>query len=75
MRRAVGFRNVVGLYHPRCFVVVISAVKQAEMVDRLVIRLRYVLDSPLTIVGMEGGQYSFTPRYGLGRHTSWPRAL
>ncbi|MBC7918445.1 MAG: GGDEF domain-containing protein [Rhodoferax sp.] len=66
MRRAVGFRNVVGLYHPRCFVVVISAVKQAEMVDRLVVRLRYVLDSPLTIVGAEGGHYSFTPRYGLG---------
>lgn len=66
MRRAVGFRNVVGLYHPRCFVVVISAVKQAEMVDRLVVRLRYVLDSPLTVVGIEGGQYSFTPRYGLG---------
>lgn len=66
MRRAVGFRNVVGLYHPRCFVVVISAVKQAEMVDRLVIRLRYVLDAPLTIVGTEGGHYSFTPRYGLG---------
>jgi GGDEF domain-containing protein len=66
MRRAVGFRNVVGLYHPRCFVVVISAVKQAEMVDRLVVRLRYVMDSPLTVVGLEGGHYSFTPRYGLG---------
>lgn len=66
MRRAVGFRNVVGLYHPRCFVIVISAVKQAEMVDRLVVRLRYVLDAPLTIVGTEGGHYSFTPRYGLG---------
>jgi len=25
LRRAVGFRYVVGLYHPRCFVVVISA--------------------------------------------------
>jgi len=66
IRRAVGFRNVVGLYHPRCFVVVISAVMQTEMVDRLVMRMRYVLDNPMTVVGIEGGNYSFTPRYGLG---------
>ncbi len=66
IRRAVGFRNVVGLYHPRCFVVVISSVKQTEMVDRIVMRMRYVLDNPLTVVGVEGGNYSFTPRYGLG---------
>jgi diguanylate cyclase (GGDEF)-like protein len=66
MRRAVGFRNVVGLYHPRCFVVVISAVKQAEQVDRFVARLRYVTDLPLNVVGLEGGHYNFTPRFGLG---------
>ena len=66
MRRAVGFRNVVGLYHPRCFVVVISAVKQAEMVERFVLRLRHVIDKPLNVVGPDGGNYVFTPRYGLG---------
>lgn len=66
MRRAVGFRNVVGLYHPRCFVVVISAVKQAEMVERFVLRLRHVIDKPLNVVGPDGGNYAFTPRYGLG---------
>ena len=66
MRRAVGFRNVVGLYHPRCFVIVISAVKQAEMVERFVLRLRHVIDKPLNVVGPSGGNHVFTPRYGLG---------
>jgi GGDEF domain-containing protein len=69
IRRAVGFRNVVGLYHPRCFVVVISAFKQPRAVESTVLRLRYVLSKPLTVVGDGEGNHSFIPRFGIGTVT------
>jgi len=34
IRRAVGFRCVVGLYHPRCFVVVLSVIKQPKAAEK-----------------------------------------
>ncbi|MCF8167648.1 MAG: GGDEF domain-containing protein [Rhodoferax sp.] len=68
-RRAVGFRSVVGLYHPRCFVVVISNAKQQRTVDTLLLRLRHILAQPLVIVGDSDNQYTFTPRFGMGRVT------
>ena len=66
IRRAVGFRCVVGLYHPRCFVVVIAGVKQEELVERNVLRLRMVLSKPLNVVGVDAAFHIFTPRYGMG---------
>jgi GGDEF domain-containing protein len=69
IRRAVGFRNVVGLYHPRCFVVVISAVKQPRMLQSTVLRLRYAMSKPLTVVGDGEGNHSFIPRFGIGTIT------
>ena len=30
LRRLVGFRNVVGLYHPRCFVMAVSSAQDAR---------------------------------------------
>lgn len=67
IRRTVGFRCVVGLYHPRCFVVVISAVKQPRLVTVLVSRLRYLLAKPLSVIGQSDGSFTFTPdiAYGL----------
>lgn len=66
IRRAVGFRCVVGLYHPRCFVVVISGIKHEELVERTVLRLRMVLSKPLNVVGLDEAFHTFMPRYGMG---------
>jgi GGDEF domain-containing protein len=66
IRRAVGFRCVVGLYHPRCFVVVFSAVTQPKLVARLMDRLRYLLARQLTVVGQNDANFVFTPQFSFG---------
>jgi GGDEF domain-containing protein len=66
IRRAVGFRCVVGLYHPRCFVIVISGLRQESLVARSLDRIKMVLDKPLSVVGLDEAFHVFTPRYQLG---------
>ena len=46
IRRIVGFRNVVGLYHPRCFVLVVSAVQDPRRSELLAARLLHELRKP-----------------------------
>ncbi len=69
IRRAVGFRCVVGLYHPRCFVVVLSAVKQAKTEDDMGARLRALVGKPLEVVGQDALLHVFTPQFGVGMVT------
>ena len=66
IRRAVGFRHVVGLYHPRCFVVVISNLPKDQEVERLVVRLRTVLAHPLKVWDVKFTTHIFQPRFGIG---------
>jgi GGDEF domain-containing protein len=66
IRRAVGFRHVVGLYHPRCFVVVISTLPKEQEVERLVLRLRTVLAHPLKVWDVKFATHIFQPRFGIG---------
>lgn len=66
VRRAVGFRCVVGLYHPRCFVVVMSAVTQPKTVQRTVERLRSLLAKPLNVIGVGEQNHVFSPGFSLG---------
>ena len=66
IRRAAGFRCVVGLYHPRCFVVVISADKRRRFVNMTVSRLRHLVADPLSVVGLDGTRHDFTPDLGVG---------
>jgi GGDEF domain-containing protein len=66
IRRAAGFRCVVGLYHPRCFVVVISADKSHQFVNTIVSRLRALVAKPLTVVGQDEARHDFLPRLGIG---------
>lgn len=66
LRRAVGFRYVVGLYHPRCFVVVISAGPNPKEVDRLIFRMRALLNKPLMVSDPRAGMHHFQPQYGVG---------
>jgi GGDEF domain-containing protein len=66
IRRAAGFRCVVGLLHPRCFVVVISADKHREFVPTTVARVRALVSRPMTVVGSDQAHCAFTPRLGVG---------
>ncbi len=66
LRRAVGFRNVVGLYHPRCFVVVISTDSKTRLVENALQRLQYLTAKPLHVVGTNFASHVFVPRFGIG---------
>jgi GGDEF domain-containing protein len=66
IRRAAGFRCIVGLYHPRCFVVLISADKQASHLDSTVKRLRQLVAQPLSVVGANHARHDFMPQLGVG---------
>jgi diguanylate cyclase (GGDEF)-like protein len=66
VRRAAGFRCVVGLYHPRCFVVVISADKRQQFVNITVERLRTLIGQPLNVTGQDQTMHAFTPHVGVG---------
>ncbi|MFN4361645.1 MAG: hypothetical protein ACK4F4_13070 [Hylemonella sp.] len=66
IRRAAGFRCVVGLYHPGCFVVVISADKRHQYVHITVSRLRSLVGQLLNVVGRDGVVREFQPRLGVG---------
>jgi GGDEF domain-containing protein len=69
IRRAVGFRCVVGLYHPRCFVVVISAVKPGRAADNLAARLRILMIKPLEVLGQNECRHMFSPQLSVGAVT------
>jgi GGDEF domain-containing protein len=66
IRRAVGFRCVVGLYHPRCFVVIIAGAPNPKEVDRLIFRLRSLLNKPLLLSDPRAGMHHFQPQFGVG---------
>jgi GGDEF domain-containing protein len=66
IRRAAGFRCIVGLYHPRCFVVLISADKQHSYLDTTVKRLRQLVAQPLSVVGANHARHDFMPQLGVG---------
>lgn len=66
IRRAAGFRCVVGLYQPGCFVVVISADKRRQYVHITVSRLRALVGQLLNVVGRDGVVREFQPRLGVG---------
>ena len=66
IRRAAGFRCIVGLYHPRCFMVVISTDRHRKSVVPTIARLHALTAQPLTVVGRDGTHHEFLPRLGLG---------
>ena len=66
IRRAAGFRCVVGLYHPRCFVVVVSADMGRQNINMTVSRLRHLVAQQLSVVGQDGARHEFMPRLGVG---------
>ncbi|WP_439114454.1 hypothetical protein [Hydrogenophaga sp.] len=66
IRRAAGFRCVVGLYHPRCFVVVLSTDKHAAPASETVARLRSMATQAVAVMDEAEAYHAFVPRLGLG---------
>jgi GGDEF domain-containing protein len=69
IRRAVGFRCVVGLYHPRCFVVVLSALKHPKSGDTMGERMRALVSKPMELLGQNETLHVFTPHLSVGSVT------
>ncbi len=67
LRRAIGFSHVMGLYHPRCFVIVISTYSQTRLVDKTMQRLRYLLTKAMQVSGLDDTSHPFVPRIGIGQ--------
>lgn len=66
VRRAAGFRGLVGLYHPRCFVVVISADRHNPPLADTLERLRSKTLKPLSVLDARHDYALFTPQVGMG---------
>lgn len=66
IRRAIGFQNIVGLYHPRCFVIVIATTPGSRLLDKSLQRLRYIMVQPLPVTGQDNAIHLFVPRMGMG---------
>ncbi|WP_159604819.1 diguanylate cyclase domain-containing protein [Hydrogenophaga sp. PBL-H3] len=72
VRRAAGFRCVVGLYHPRCFVVVLSSDKVNKAAFETLTRLRSTVAMPLSVMDAKQTYQPFTPQLGMGVITLEP---
>jgi GGDEF domain-containing protein len=66
IRRAAGFRCVVGLYHPRCFVVVIASGGKDAYIPTVLHRLRSLINRPLPVIGRDQKRHDFMPAVGIG---------
>jgi GGDEF domain-containing protein len=65
IRRHVGFRNVVGLYHPRCFVLAVSAGQDPRRGELMASKLRKSLRD-VVLVTNENNRFGFRPKIGMG---------
>lgn len=66
VRRAVGFKDVVGLMQARCYVVVVSSIKDSDNVDKIVQKLQSMLPRPMRVGAMVGEALVFTPQVSVG---------
>jgi GGDEF domain-containing protein len=72
IRRAAGFRCVVGLYHPRCFIVVFSIDRKRHFDGAFVTRLQGLVTKPLQVVGSKAQRLPFVPQVGIALRTVLP---
>ena len=72
VRRAAGFRCVVGQYHPRCFVVVMFTDKHAGPLNETLAHLRFMVGESLSVVDEKQVHHTFQPRLGIGVVTHAP---
>ncbi len=66
IRRAAGFRCTVGLYHPRCFVVVLTMDPHQPPVRATAARLALTVSHPMAVFNEKRDRQPFRPRVGLG---------
>jgi GGDEF domain-containing protein len=73
IRRAAGFRCVVGLYHPRCFIVVFTG-ERRQPVDPQALRQRFLplLTQSLHVMGSDQRRRAFAPQVGMAVLTVRP---
>ncbi len=65
IRRAAGFRCVVGAYHPRCFIIVFSIDRKRSFDEAALARIRHLVTQPLQIVGQRDQRTQFQPQVGM----------
>jgi GGDEF domain-containing protein len=67
IRRALGFRCIVGLYHARCFIAVLQVPQQsnAARIESFAQRLRYLISKPMQVMGHAQTHYQFVPQWGI----------
>jgi GGDEF domain-containing protein len=76
IRRVAGFRCVLGVYHPRCFVIVFTMNRQLNLADSALVRMRNLLTQPLQLVGTREQRQSFQPVVGIAvEHVQPDRAV
>jgi hypothetical protein len=66
IRRAAGFRCLVGLYHLRCFVVVMGSERAEDPIAGSVASLRALAELPLSVTAEWQLLRSFVPQIGVG---------
>lgn len=72
IRRAAGFRCVVGIYHPRCFIVVFSIDRKRTFNESYIARLLGLVTQPLQVVGSKDQRQPFVPQVGIALRTVQP---
>ena len=66
IRRAAGFRCLVDIYHPRCFIVVITLDADRQAFAAALNRLRAYVGESIDLLGTDRGPRRFVPRVGMG---------
>lgn len=72
IRRSVGFRCMVGLYHPRCFVVIFTIEKSGKLNPNITQHLLEQTSRSLSVVGRHDARHTFTPQVSIGLLTVQP---
>ena len=72
IRRAVGFRCVVGLYHPRCFVIVFSVDRKRVVDESITHRVRALVTAPMAVLGSHDRRLQFVPEVEVSLLTVQP---
>lgn len=66
LRRAVGFKDVVGLTQTRCYIVVLSAIKDPAYVDKISNKILTMLPRPMRVGYNSGEVLVYTPELSVG---------
>lgn len=66
LRRAVGFKDVVGLTQTRCYIVVLSAIKDPAYVEKIANKILTMLPRPLRIGYKSDEVLVYTPEVSIG---------